>query len=169
MHIGGVRTALYNYLFAKRNGGRFIIRIEDTDLNRFVKGAEEYIMEALAWCGINADEGPGIGGEFGPYKQSERKSIYRQYADQLIKNGHAYYAFDTPEELEAMREKLKSAGSSSIQYDSSTRQSMTNSLTLPEGEVKERLERGDHYVIRAKIPGGGGVKIYRPGSRRGDR
>ena len=107
--MGGVRTALYNYLFAKKHGGSFILRIEDTDQTRFVEGAEDYIKEALAWCGMIPDEGPGFGGKFGPYKQSERKEIYKEYADRLINSGYAYYAFDTPEELDAMRERLKKA------------------------------------------------------------
>ena len=152
LHIGGVRTALYNYFFAKKNKGTFIIRIEDTDQNRYVPGAEDYILESLKWCGIINDEGPNASGNFGPYRQSERKEIYRQYAEMLIENGNAYYAFDTAEELEAMRERLKAAGSSSMQYDSGTRASMKNSLTLSADEVKIKIERGDHYVIRAKIP-----------------
>lgn len=152
LHIGGVRTALYNYLFAKKNKGIFIIRIEDTDQNRYVPGAEDYILESLNWCGIIHDEGPNAGGSYAPYRQSERKEVYRQYADMLIKNGNAYYAFDTAEELEAMRQRLKTAGSNSFQYDSASRGSMKNSITLSAEEVMDRLERGDHYVIRAKIP-----------------
>lgn len=152
LHIGGVRTALYNYLLAKKTGGVFILRIEDTDQNRFVPGAEKYIMESLKWCGISPDEGPEQGGPFQPYKQSERKSIYRDYAMQLIEKGHAYYAFDTPEELEAMRTRLEAAKVPSPQYNSISRMQMKNSLTLPEEEVKEKLKAGLPYVIRLKIP-----------------
>lgn len=126
LHIGGVRTALYNYLFARRNGGKFILRIEDTDQTRFVPGAEDYIIESLTWCGITFDEGVHIGGPYGPYRQSDRKALYRQYADELISKGHAYYAFDTPEELEAERK-----ANPNFQYDSSTRSRLKNSLTLP--------------------------------------
>ena len=110
LHIGGVRTALYNYLFAKKHGGDFLLRVEDTDQTRYVPGAEDYIVDALKWCNIKVDEGVGVGGEFGPYRQSERKEMYRQFADQLINSGHAYYAFDTTEELEEMRERMKKAG-----------------------------------------------------------
>jgi glutamyl-tRNA synthetase len=152
LHIGGVRTALYNYLFAKKNNGKFIIRIEDTDQNRFVPGAEQYIYEALNWCGIKADEGVEMGGPFGPYKQSERKPLYLQYAMKLVEAGHAYYAFDTAEELDMMREKLKAAKVVSQQYNAITRMTMKNSLTLPEDEVKARLESGEPYVIRLKMP-----------------
>lgn len=152
LHIGGVRTALYNYLFAKRNNGTFILRIEDTDQNRFVPGAQEYIIEALRWAGINYDEGPDIGGPFSPYLQSERKELYKQFADKLIAEGKAYYAFDTPEELDSLRDRLKAAGASSQQYDSSTRGLMKNSLTLPDEEVKNRLNAGEQFVIRIKIP-----------------
>ena len=152
LHIGGVRTALYNYLFAKKNGGDFLLRIEDTDQSRFVAGAENYIVDALKWCGIHIDEGVSAGGSKGPYKQSERRAIYRQYADLLIESGHAYYAFDTPEELTEMRERMKSAGISSPQYNAVTRSGMKNSLTLPAKDVKTRLDRGDKYVIRIKIP-----------------
>lgn len=152
LHIGGVRTALYNYLFAKKNNGKFIIRIEDTDQNRFVPGAEQYIYEALHWCGIRADEGVEMGGPFAPYKQSERKPLYMQYAMQLVEAGHAYYAFDTAEELDMMREKLKAEKVVSQQYNAITRMTMKNSLTLPEDEVKARLESGEPYVIRLKMP-----------------
>jgi len=152
LHIGGVRTALYNYLFAKKQGGDFLLRIEDTDQTRYVPGAEEYIIESLKWLGIPADEGAGFNdGDKGPYRQSERKGMYRQYADQLLASGHAYYAFDTTEDLEAMREKLKASGMSA-QYDAISRMSMKNSLTLSEDEVKKRLENGDPYVIRIKLP-----------------
>lgn len=152
LHIGGVRTALFNYLFAKKNGGTFVLRIEDTDQARFVAGAEQYIKEALDWCGISPDEGPDQGGDFGSYRQSERKEIYRKYADKLIEEGNAYYAFDTPDELDEMRERLKEARVVNPQYDVITRTTMKNSLTLPEEEVNKRLENGDPYVIRIKIP-----------------
>jgi glutamyl-tRNA synthetase len=150
--MGGVRTALYNYLFAKKHGGSFLLRIEDTDQNRYVEGAEDYIKEALAWCGMTPDEGPGFGGEFGPYRQSERKAMYREYADQLIEAGHAYYAFDTAEELEEMRERLKKAKVASPQYNAITRESMRNSLTMSEEDVTKLLEQGHPYVIRFKMP-----------------
>jgi len=152
LHIGGVRTALYNYLFAKKNNGTFIIRIEDTDQTRFVPGAQDYIMDALKWCGINATEGPGIGGEYGPYVQSERNDMYRPYAEQPVANDKAYYAFDTPEELEEMREKAKLMNMPNWQYNSVTRTSMKNSISLPADEVKRRIENGDPYVIRIKMP-----------------
>jgi glutamyl-tRNA synthetase len=152
LHIGGVRTALYNFLFARKHEGKFIIRIEDTDQNRYVSGAEQYIFESLEWCGLKNDEGPNVGGEFGPYRQSERKEIYRKYADQLVESNNAYYAFDTANELEQLREKLKNASSDTLQYDSHSRGMMKNSLTLSPEEVKQRIDRGDAYVIRAKIP-----------------
>ncbi|MDQ4142029.1 MAG: glutamate--tRNA ligase, partial [Bacteroidota bacterium] len=152
LHIGGVRTALYNYLFAKKMGGKMLLRIEDTDQNRFVPGAEDYIFESLAWCGIQLDESPLNGGPHAPYRQSERKPIYMQYAMQLIEAGHAYYAFDTAEELDAMRERLKAAKVTTPQYNAITRNTMKNSLTLPEDEVKRRLESGEPYVIRLKVP-----------------
>ena len=159
LHIGGVRTALYNYLFAKHHGGDFILRIEDTDQTRFVEGAEEYIIESLKWLGIEPNEGQSYGGNYGPYKQSERMGIYRQYADQLIESGHAYYAFDTSEELADIREKANKAGVSSWKYNHITRNSMKNSLTLPVDEVKERLEKGDPYVIRIKLPRDEDVRV----------
>ena len=152
LHIGGLRTALFNYLFAKKYNGKFILRIEDTDQARFVEGAEEYIKDTLTWCGISPEEGPDQGGEYGPYRQSERKEIYRQYAEKLIADGNAYYAFDTPEELEAMRERLKEGRVVNPQYDTITRTTMKNSLTLTEEEVKRRIDNGDPYVIRIKIP-----------------
>lgn len=152
LHIGGVRTALYNYLFARKTGGEMILRIEDTDQTRFVPGAEEYILESLAWCGITLDESPVAGGPHAPYRQSERKPMYLQYALQLVENGHAYYAFDTAEELDQMRDRLKAAKVATPQYNSITRNSMRNSLTLPEDEVKRRLEAGEPYVIRLKVP-----------------
>ncbi len=152
LHIGGVRTALYNYLFAKKHGGTFIIRIEDTDQNRFVPGAQDYIMDALAWCGIIPTEGPGIGGDFGPYVQSERQSMYRAYADQLIESEHAYIAFDTSEELTMMRDQAKQMGMPNWQYNNTTRSSMKNSLTLPSDEVQRRIDANEPYVIRMKMP-----------------
>ena len=152
LHIGGVRTALYNYLYARKTGGKMILRIEDTDQTRFVPGAERYIREALAWTGIELDESPWSGGPYGPYRQSERKPDYMQYALQLVEEGKAYYAFDTPEELDAMRERLKAARVATPQYNAITRMQMKNSLTLPEDEVKAKLESGDPYVIRIKIP-----------------
>jgi len=151
LHLGGVRTVLYNYLFAKKQGGDFIVRIEDTDQTRFVAGAEDYIFKCLEWCGLTPDESVLHGGAYAPYRQSERKALYREYVDQLIKDGYAYYAFDTPEELEAMREKLKAAGSSSLQYDHRTRLQMKNSLTLTEAETNGLLANGTPYVIRIKI------------------
>lgn len=152
LHIGGVRTALYNYLFARRHNGKFLLRIEDTDQARFVPGAEEYIIEALNWCGIHYDEGVGKDGPHAPYRQSERQEIYKQYADQLIAEGKAYYAFDTPEELEQMRERLKAKGVATPQYDAFTRGEMLNSLTLNAAETQQRLDSGESYVIRILIP-----------------
>lgn len=152
LHMGGVRTALYNYLFAKKNKGTFIIRIEDTDQTRFVPGAQEYIMESLKWCGIMPTEGPGLGGEYGPYIQSERKEIYKPYAEQLIACESAYYAFDTPDELEAVRLQAKAMGMPNWQYNGVTRSSMKNSLTLSADEVAKKLKDGDPYVIRMKMP-----------------
>lgn len=160
LHMGGVRTALYNYLFAKKHGGDFLLRIEDTDQTRFVPGAEQYIVDALKWCGIEPNEGLGYGGEFGPYRQSERKPMYRQYAEQLIANGSAYYAFDTAEELDLMRDQAKQAKMPNWQYSSITRNSMKNSLTLPEEEVKQRLANGEPYVIRFKMPRNEEVRFH---------
>lgn len=151
LHLGGVRTALYNYLFARQNNGAFILRLEDTDQTRFVPGAEQYIKESLEWLGIEIDEGPDQGGNHTPYRQSERKPMYRQYAEQLIEHDLAYYAFDTSEELDQMRKRLE-ASKMQAAYDSVSRMNMKNSLTLSADEVKERLERGDHYVIRIKLP-----------------
>ena len=159
LHIGGVRTALYNYLFAKKHGGTFILRIEDTDQKRYVPGAEEYIIESLRWSGFSYDEGGDTGGDYGPYRQSERKDIYAQYAEQLVEKGYAYYAFDTPEELEEMRKKQKAQGVPNPQYNSITRQYMVNSLTLSEDDTKERLDRGDPCVIRIKMPRKEEIKI----------
>ncbi|HEX2968888.1 MAG TPA: glutamate--tRNA ligase [Bacteroidales bacterium] len=153
LHIGGVRTALYNYLFAKKNGGTFILRIEDTDQARFVEGAEEYIMESLAWCGIKIDEGIKEGGKYGPYRQSDRKDIYRQYADLLIDRGDAYYAFDTPQELEQLRIEAEKAGSTFI-YNAAVRGMLKNSESLPKNVSDEKLNSGEPYVIRYKMPRG---------------
>jgi len=154
LHIGGVRTALYNYLFAKKHQGRFILRIEDTDRTRFVPGAEDYIVEALHWLGIDFSEGVREGGDKGPYRQSDRQKegIYQKYADQLVEKGLAYLAFDTSEELDAMRERLKEAGSQVQQYNYATRRDMTNSLTLSKEEVERRIANGDPYVVRFKMP-----------------
>lgn len=152
LHMGGVRTALYNYLFAKKHQGKFIIRIEDTDQTRFVQGAQDYILESLNWCGISPDEGPGIGGEYGPYIQSERKSSYRSFAEKLIKNDKAYYAFDTSEELDRMRSEAKKMGMPNWQYNGVSRMNMRNSLTLPKSDVDKLLEEETPYVIRMKMP-----------------
>ncbi len=154
LHIGGVRTALYNYLFARQNGGKMILRIEDTDSRRFVPGAEEYINEALKWLGIEIDEGVREGGPFGPYKQSQRRDIYREHVDMLLSRGKAYIAFDTPEELDAMREKV-----ANFQYDASTRMQMRNSLTMPEAEVKALIDGGAVYVVRFLIEPGREVEV----------
>jgi glutamyl-tRNA synthetase len=159
LHIGGVRTALYNYLFAKKHGGKMILRIEDTDQNRFVKGAEEYIFESLSWCGIKFDEGVREGGPFAPYRQSDRKSVYRDYAKQLIESGNAYYAFDTPDELETMRKKLESEKALNTSYSPFSRISMKNSLTLKPQEVEMLLNSGTPYVIRFKTPEHDDVKF----------
>lgn len=147
LHLGGVRTALYNYLFAKKHNGTFILRIEDTDQNRFVAGAEEYIMNSLAWCGISINEGIKEGGSFGPYKQSERKHIYKQYAQQLIDSGNAYYAFDTAEELEALRKE-----NPNFAYNASNRMQLNNSLSLSNDDVQRLLDSNTPYVIRIKVP-----------------
>jgi glutamyl-tRNA synthetase len=159
LHIGGVRTALYNYLLARKHGGRFILRIEDTDQNRYVPGAEAYIIEALSWCGIHFDEGPHIGGPHAPYRQSERKEIYQFYAHELVRRGAAYYAFDTEAELEEMRRRFEAAGMAAPQYNSITRSYMKNSLTLPPEEVQERLQK-EPYVIRFLIPRDREVRFY---------
>ena len=151
LHMGGVRTALYNYLFAHNHGGKFILRIEDTDQTRFVPGAEDYILEALKWCGIEPDEGVGYGGDFGPYRQSERMELYGQYVKQLIENGDAYYAFDTPEEIAAKRTEAE-ANKSVWQYDASTRMDMRNSLSLPADEVETLLASDIPVTVRFKIP-----------------
>lgn len=152
LHIGGVRTALYNYLFAKKHNGVFYIRIEDTDQGRFVPGAEKYILEALDWCGIHHDEGPDIGGPYGPYRQSERYDIYPKYAKQLVDDGKAYYCFDTPEEIENMKSKLIEQGIQSPQYDHTTRMQMKNSLSLSPEEVNHLMAQKVPYVVRVKFP-----------------
>lgn len=159
LHIGGVRTALYNYLFAKQNGGDFLLRIEDTDQTRFVPGAEEYIIEAFKWLGLNFDEGVHIGGNYGPYKQSERKPMYKQYAMQLVENGWAYYAFDTPDALEAKRKEAE-AEKKTFQYDANTRGSLCNSLTLSTEEVEQRLQSGAPYVVRFKYPANLDIHVH---------
>ena len=160
LHIGGVRTALYNYLFAKKNGGKMILRIEDTDQKRYIDGAEQYILDSLEWCGIHLDESIIHGGKYGPYRQSQRKEIYRPYAEQLVNNGFAYYAFDTAEELTLMRERMKKAGVTSPQYNSVTRSTMKNSLSLSDDEVKKRLNNEEPYVIRIKMPRNQEVKLF---------
>lgn len=151
LHMGGVRTALFNYLFARKHGGDFLLRIEDTDQNRYVPGAEDYIIESLKWCGLVPDEGVGFGGDYGPYRQSERKVMYKQYADFLIDNGFAYYAFDTAEELDTLRKEAE-AEKQVFSYDLHTRNSLKNSLTLSPEEVVGRLQSDEHYVIRFKMP-----------------
>ncbi len=152
LHVGGVRTALFNYLFAKKHGGTFILRIEDTDQTRYVEGAEDYIMKSLEWCGINIDEGVKEGGKYAPYRQSERKNIYKKYALELVESGNAYYAFDTTEELDEMRERLEKSGSSVRQYNAVTRGKMKNSYTLSGEEVQKRIANKESYVIRFNIP-----------------
>ena len=152
LHMGGVRTALYNFLFARKHGGQFLLRIEDTDQARYVPGAEQYFKESLEWCGLVPDESPWVGGPDGPYRQSDRKDLYKGYAEELIAKDKAYYAFDTPEELEAMRGRLQAAGVAAPAYNAVTREHMKNSLTLSADEVKERLGRGDQYVVRLKVP-----------------
>ena len=151
LHMGGVRTALYNYLFAKKLGGKFILRIEDTDQTRFVPGAEEYIKESLAWCGIKFDEGIDGKGEYGPYRQSERKALYQEYAKILIDNGWAYYAFDSSEELSALRDIAENNGNV-FTYNTESRRRLNNSLTLSDAQVEEKLAAGEAYVIRFKMP-----------------
>ncbi|HEV7782936.1 MAG TPA: glutamate--tRNA ligase [Chitinophagaceae bacterium] len=152
LHLGGVRTVLYNYLFAKKYDGDFLVRIEDTDQSRYVPGAEEYIFDTLKWCGLEPDESVQHGGNYGPYRQSERKASYRQYAEQLVNDGHAYYAFDTPEDLEKMRQEHKSEQNPSPQYDHTVRMKMKNSLVLPAEETKKLLDEGTKHVIRIKMP-----------------
>ncbi|WP_179349420.1 glutamate--tRNA ligase [Winogradskyella pacifica] len=153
LHIGGVRTALFNYLFAKKHGGDFVLRIEDTDQNRYVEGAEEYIVKSLDWCGMSFDEGPGKNEKFGPYRQSERKHLYKQYADDLIANGKAYYAFDTSEQLDAERKGHEAEGKTFIyNWHNRSKGRLVNSLVLTEAETKAKIEAGDDYVIRFKSP-----------------
>ena len=154
LHIGGVRTALYNYLFARQHGGDLVFRIEDTDSQRFVPGAEEYIIEAFRWLGIKFDEGVSFGGEYGPYRQSERKHIYKKYVDQLLNDGKAYIAFDTPEELEAKRSEIQN-----FQYDAQTRGKMRNSLTMTREEVESLMADGTQYVVRFKVEPGEDVHV----------
>ena len=151
LHMGGVRTALYNYLFARRHGGKMILRIEDTDSQRFVPGAEEYIIESLKWCGIEIDEGVGVGGPHAPYRQSERKEIYLKYAKQLVEAGWAYYAFDTSEELDALRKEAEAVGQT-FAYNYAVREKLPTSLSLSAEEVEERIARGDIWVVRFKMP-----------------
>ena len=160
LHIGGVRTALYNYLFAKHFNGDFVLRIEDTDQARFVQGAEDYIIESLKWCGICPNEGQGFGGGKGPYRQSERKGLYKEYVDLLVERGHAYYAFDSGEELNEMRENAKQMKMPNWQYNGVTRSSMKNSLTLPAEEVKSRLESNEEYTVRIKMPRNEEVRFH---------
>lgn len=151
LHLGGVRTALFNYLFARHHGGDFLLRIEDTDQTRYVPGAEEYIIESLKWCGLTVDEGVGVGGEYGPYRQSERKELYKKYALQLIESGNAYYSFDTAEELDAQRKTCEGRGETFI-YNALSRKELKNSLHMDADEVNSLLEAGAHYVIRFKMP-----------------
>ena len=155
LHIGGVRTALYNYLFARQHGGDLIFRIEDTDSNRFVPGAEEYIIESFRWLGIKFDEGVSFGGNYGPYRQSERRDIYKKQVQILLDNGKAYIAFDTPEELEAKRKEF-----ANFQYDATTRTSMRNALTLPKEEVDKLIAEGKQYVVRFKIEPNEDVHVH---------
>lgn len=158
LHIGGVRTALYNYLFARKHGGKFLLRIEDTDSARFVPGAEEYIIESLKWCGIEIDEGVSVGGPHAPYRQSERREIYLKYALQLIENGQAYYAFDTPEELDAIRAQMEAKGET-FSYNYAIREQLATSLKLSATEVEERIARGDQWVIRFRMPEGETIEM----------
>jgi glutamyl-tRNA synthetase len=158
LHIGGVRTALYNYLFARRSGGKMILRIEDTDQTRFVPGAEQYIIESLEWCGILFDEGVHVDGPHAPYRQSERKEMYRKYADELVKNGFAYFAFDTPEDLEKLRKEAE-AKKETFVYNAITRKQLRNSLTMSSDEVKSIIESGGHYVIRILVPETGQIQV----------
>ena len=154
LHIGGVRTALYNYLFARQHGGDLVFRIEDTDSTRFVPGAEAYIIEAFQWLGIKFDEGVSFGGNYGPYRQSERRDIYKKYVDQLLNDGKAYIAFDSPEELAAKREQVEN-----FQYDCRTRGQMRNSLTLPAEEVERLVKGTDTWVVRFKVEPGQEVLV----------
>ena len=159
LHIGGVRTALYNYLFARRHGGKMILRIEDTDSQRFVPGAEDYIIESLKWCGIEIDEGVGVGGPHAPYRQSERRDLYLKYATQLVDAGWAYYAFDSAEELDALRKEYESRGET-FAYNFKVRTTLPTSLSLPKEEVEARIARGDQWVVRFKMPENEVVKMH---------
>ena len=159
LHIGGVRTALFNYLFAKKHGGDFILRIEDTDQKRFVEGAEDYVINSLKWAGIPPNEGQGIGGDYGPYKQSERMHLYKEYADYLLDNDKAYYAFDSSEELTEARERSQKEGKT-FAYDAITRQYLKNSTSLSSDEVSQRIENGESYVIRMKLPRNEEVRFH---------
>ncbi|MCI6307476.1 MAG: glutamate--tRNA ligase family protein, partial [Prevotella sp.] len=161
LHIGGVRTALYNYLFARQHGGDLVFRIEDTDSHRFVPGAEDYILESFKWLGIKFDEGVSFGGEHGPYRQSERRDIYKKYVNQLLDAGKAYIAFDTPEQLEAKRAEIQN-----FQYDAHTRMQMTNSLTLSKEEVEQRIADGEQYVVRFMVEPG--IQVHVNDLIRGD-
>ena len=161
LHIGGVRTALFNYLFARQHGGDFVFRIEDTDSHRFVPGAEEYIIESFKWLGIKFDEGVSFGGDHGPYRESERRDIYKKYVDQLLADGRAYYAFDTPEELDAKRAEIQN-----FQYDARTRMQMRNSLSLPEAEWRQMIADGEQYVVRFLITPG--IEVHVNDMIRGD-
>jgi glutamyl-tRNA synthetase len=154
LHLGGIRTVLYNYLFARQNDGDFVLRVEDTDQSRYVEGAEKYIFDCLKWCDLQPDESPINKGEYGPYRQSERKDLYRKYAEQLVTNGFAYYAFDTPGELETMRQSFKTESNPSPQYDHNIRMKMRNSITLPAEEVESLVHSGTRHVIRIKMPPG---------------
>jgi len=159
LHLGGVRTVLYNYLFARHNGGEFILRVEDTDQNRYVEGAEQYIVDCLSWCGLEPDESPLKGGPYAPYRQSERKNLYYQYAQKLVDEGYAYYAFDTTDDLEQMRNRLKDMESNSLQYDANVRMQMKNSLSLTREETVKLLNNNTPYVIRLKVPQNETVKF----------
>ena len=152
LHIGGLRTALYNYLLTRKHGGTFILRSEDTDQTRYVAGAEDHIVNSLKWCGLIPDEGPSFGGNYGPYRQSERKALYQKYVQQLVDSGHAYYAFDTPEELEAQRQEEKAKGNHTFKYDATMRQQMNNSTRLSADELKALLDNKTPYTIRLKVP-----------------
>ncbi|MBE9467932.1 MAG: glutamate--tRNA ligase [Bacteroidetes bacterium] len=159
LHIGGVRTALFNYLFAKKNNGKFILRIEDTDQTRYVPGAEDYVAEALKWCNIDIDEGVTVGGEYGPYRQSERKELYKHYSEILINRSHAYYAFDTPQELDAVRNEYEEKKQTFI-YNATSRNKMSNSFTLPDDVVKNKINNGEKFVVRFKMPENEDVNVF---------
>ncbi len=158
LHIGGVRTALYNYLFARQTNGTFILRIEDTDQNRYVEGAEEYIREAFAWCGMVPDESPAEGGAYGPYRQSERSALYAGAVQRLLDGGRAYYAFDTPEALDGLRDKAEAQGQT-FRYDAITRDGLDNSLKLSKADLDVRLASGDSRVVRLLVDSGRGGRI----------